>query len=136
MADNTPSRSAGTQLGELRASLDGLRQKAAAASPAEAGAAAKPVAADLLAQAMAALPALIEYAGVARALLGSRRSAGGRAEVPRSVRPGLGRRLRRYALASLALGGCYLAYRLMRPATRQDDLQFRQSRTQPLAERR
>ena len=121
MADNTLLRSAGAQLGELRASLDGLRPKAAAAaaSPAEAGAAASPLGGDLLAQVMAALPSLIEYAGIARELLGSRRSTGGRAEVQRNVRSGLGRRLRRYALVSLALGGCYLAYRLTRPAGRQ-----------------
>ena len=120
MADNTLLRSAGAQLGELRASLDGLRQKAAAASPAEAGAAAIPVGTDLLAQVMAALPSLIEYAGIARELLGSRRSPGSRVEVRRSVRSGWGRRLRPYALASLALGGCYLAYRLTRPARRQE----------------
>ena len=120
MADNTLLRSAGAQLGELRASLDGLRPKSAAASPAEAGAAASPLGADLLAQVMAALPSLIEYAGIAWELLGSRRSAGGRAEVQRKARSGLGRRLRRHALVSLTLGGCYLAYRLTRPAGRQE----------------
>ena len=118
MADNTLLRSAGAQLGELRASLDGLRPKAAP-TPAKAGAAASPPAADLLAQVMAALPSVLEYAGLARELLGSQRSASTPAEVQRSVRPGLGRRLRRYALVSLALGGCYVAYRLTRPARQQ-----------------
>ena len=120
MADNTLLRSAGDQLGELRAGLDGLQRKAAPASPTEAGTAVSPPGADLLAQVMAALPSLIEYAGIAWELLGSRRNAGSRAEVQRNVRSGLGRRVRRYALVSLALGGGYLAYRLIRPARQQE----------------
>ena len=113
MVNNTLLRSAGTQLGELRASLDGLRGTGSTAGPA---AAASPIGADLLGQALALLPSLLEYAGLARQLLGSRSSRGTRPEVQRSTRPGLGRRFRRALMVSLALGGCYLAYRMTRPA--------------------
>ena len=112
MVNNTLLRSAGTQLGELRASLDGLRGTGSTAGPA---AAASPIGADLLGQALALLPSLLEYAGLARQLLGSRSSRGTRPEVQRSTRPGLGRRFRRALMVSLALGGCYLAYRMTRP---------------------
>lgn len=118
MVNNTLLRSAGAQLGDLRASLDGLRQEGRAASPA--GTPATPGAsllgADLLGQVMAALPSLIEYAGIARQLFSSGSSAGSPVEAKRSTRPSLGRRLRRYLAAGLALGGCFLAYRVMRPA--------------------
>lgn len=122
MVNNTLLHSAGAQLGELRASLDGLRRNGGTASPA--AAAATPIGTDLLGQALALLPSLLEYAGLARQLLGSRSGPGARAEVPRAevqrnMRPGRGRRLRRALMVSLALGGCYLAYRLTRPA-RQD----------------
>ena len=114
MVNNTLLRSAGAQLGELRASLDGLRRNGGPASPAVA--AATPIGADLFGQALALLPSLLEYAGLARQLLGSRNSRGARAEVQRSMRPRLGRRLRGALVVSLALGGCYLAYRMTRPA--------------------
>lgn len=113
MVDNTLLRSAGAQLGELRASLDGLRRNGGTASPAVAAAA--PVGADLLGQALALLPSLLEYAGLARQLLGSRSGRGAHTEVQRSARRGLGRQVRRAFMVSLALGGCYMAYRLTRP---------------------
>ncbi len=124
MVNNTLLRSAGAQLGELRASLDGLRRDGAAAGPATGSAAATPIGADLLRQAMAVLPSVIEYAGLARQLFGSRTSTDTRVEVQRSARPGvtrpsLGRRLRRTFRIGLALGGCYLAYRVMRPLRQQ-----------------
>ena len=114
MVNNTLLRSAGAQLGELRASLDGLRRNGATAGPAVA--AATPIGTDLLGQALAALPSLLEYAGLARQLLGSRNSRAARAEVQRSTRSGFGRQIRRALMVSLALGGCYLTYRLTRPA--------------------
>ena len=114
MVNNTLLRSAGAQLGELRASLDGLRRNEGAAKSAVASAA--PIGADLLGQALAALPSLLEYAGLARELLASRSSRGAPDEVRRSTRPGLRRRLRRVLVVSLTVGGCYLAYRLARPA--------------------
>jgi len=120
MVNNTLLRSAGAQLSELRASLDGLRRDGTAASPAAAKASTTPLGADLLGQAMAVLPSLIEYAGLARQLFGSRTSTDTRVEAQRSARPGvarpgLGRRLRRYFRIGLALGGCYLTYRVVRP---------------------
>jgi len=134
MVNNTLLRSAGAQLGELRASLDGLRRDGAAAGPATGSAAATPIGADLLRQAMAVLPSVIEYAGLARQLFGSCTSTDTRVEVQRSASPGvarpgvarlgvtrpsLGRRLRRTFRIGLALGGCYLAYRVMRPVRQQ-----------------
>lgn len=120
MVNNTLLRSAGAQLSELRASFDGLRRDGATASPAAANAPAAPRGADLLGQALEVLPSLIEYAGLARQLFGSRTGRDTLVEVRRGGRPGvarpsLGGRLRRYFRIGLALGGCYLAYRVVRP---------------------
>ena len=119
MVNNTLLRSAGAQLGELRASLDGLRQGGRAASPAGTPASSpgtNPLGADLIGQVVAALPSLIEYAGLARQMFGSGKGADSPVKAKRNTGPSLGRRLRRYLAAGLVLGGCYLAYRVMRPA--------------------